>query len=107
MSDGAARWMVFLAVAFIAISFAIQMGLRHPISVQLVVRARLCRLSQHRQLDHIVGVANASFEDGVFEFAFEAGSGTNATLGGKSAAEHGAAVRKSGAAEAALDQLLD
>src|SRR6266851_10062469 len=41
--------------------------------------------AQHRQRDHIVAMANAAFENGVFEFEFEAAGGADAADGGEGA----------------------
>src|SRR5260370_38742779 len=52
-------------------------------------------------------MANAALENGVFELKLKAAGRPDAALGRKGTAEHGAAVRKSGAAKAALDQFRD
>ena len=52
-------------------------------------------------------MANAALENGVFELKLKAARGPDAAFGRKSTAEHGAAVRKSRAAKAALDQFRD
>src|SRR5665811_1688198 len=62
-------------------------------------------LAQHRQHDHIIAVADAALEDGIFELVFEAAGRADAALGGKSAAEHRATVGQSLAAKAALNEV--
>src|SRR5262249_35518157 len=64
-------------------------------------------LSPHRHGAHVIGVADPALAHGVFEFIFEAVGGTDAALGGKGAAEHGAAIRKLAVRKAAFDQFVD
>src|SRR3984893_13345425 len=52
-------------------------------------------------------MANAALENGVFELKLKAARRPDTALGCKSTSEHGAAVRKSRAAKAALDQFRD
>src|SRR6202790_4676158 len=62
--------------------------------------------AQHRQLGHIIAMANAALENGALEFNLEAARRADAALGREGAAEHGAAVRKTAAAETAVNQFL-
>src|SRR5882724_11637309 len=66
----------------------------------------MTELTQHRQLDHIIGVANAALENGVHQFKVEAARRANAALGRKSAAEHGAAVRQPSASETTINEFF-
>src|SRR5712664_4204161 len=66
----------------------------------------MTELTQHRQLDHIIGVANAALEHGVHELEAEAARRADAALGRKGAAEHGAAVRQPAASKTAVNEFL-
>src|SRR5262249_36594010 len=59
------------------------------------------------QRNHIVGVTDRPLQHGIIELELETAGWPDAALGGKGAAEHGAAVRQAPTVEAAPDQLVD
>src|ERR1700690_2902079 len=72
-----------------------------------VIGATIFSSTQHRQFDHVIAMANAALEHGVFEFEPESARRADAADGRESAAEHRAAIREWLAPKTAPDQPLD
>src|ERR1700733_10011170 len=64
-------------------------------------------LSQHRQLDHVIGMADRAFAHGILQLKLEPACGADATLGRERPAKHGAAVRQLSVGKAAREQFRD
>src|SRR3954453_17332483 len=63
--------------------------------------------AKYRQHDHIIGVANASFENGILQLEFEPAGGADTAFGGKGAPEHRATIRQPFVSELTSDQFRD
>src|SRR5262245_9723777 len=63
--------------------------------------------AQHRHRDHVIPMADLPLPHRILKLELEAISRADATLGGKGATEHGAAVGQALAAKTAVDQILD